>query len=90
MKLYRKKYSAWEQNDRYVGRSGGYSVEIGETNKSPDDIFKRDGEKMWYFLLHKKEPQYDYNSLWDHQKFATKEQCVEAALAKIKDLKEKK
>ena len=64
-------------------------VEINETNESTE-IFKRDGEKMWYFLLHKKDPEYDYNSLWNHKKFATKEQCVEAALAKIKELKEKK
>ena len=85
MKLYRNK-NPYDECETYRGRSGGYDVEIAECYES--QMF--DKAKKWFFFIKKESQKFTYNSLWDKLKYDTKEQCVEAALNKIKDLKNQK
>lgn len=71
-----EKTGTWDHNKTFVGKKKGWKVTLiySSCNISKEAPY-------WYFLLRK--DNVAYNSLWEKLKYSTREECLEAAEAKI-------
>ena len=76
-----EKTGTWDHNKTFVGKKKGWKVTL---IYSSCDISRK--TPYWYFLLMK--GNMAYNPLWEKLKYSTREECLEAAEAKI-DVMEK-
>lgn len=52
-------------SEQYIGKKKGYKCKV---------IYNR-VYKYWYYLIHKNDQTFSYNSVWDNINFQTQEEC---------------